>query len=90
MGDVEELPKSYPKTPKKRAPVKREASVHPAWSKLPSKLSHIPPDLEKLTQHVELLQKRVKSLEEEWLEVLGHLSEQEDFTECITDEDEMN
>jgi len=98
-----------PKTPKKRAPVKRQASVafepenHPypttyqprftpasKWSNLPSKLSHIPVDLEELTQHVQSLQTRVKSLEEEWLQVLGHLSEQEDSTEYITEEEEMN
>jgi len=86
----DDIAKPYPKTPKKRAPVKREASVHPAWSNLPSRLSHIPPDLEKLQQHVDLLQKRVNSLEQEWLQVLGHLSEQEDFTECSQEEEEMN
>jgi len=90
MGDIEDIPKSYPKTPKKRAPVKRESSVHPEWSKLPSRLSHIPPDLEKLQQHVDLLQKRVNSLEQEWVQLLEHLSQQEGSTECITDEDEMN
>jgi len=88
-----------PKTPKKRAPVKRQASVafepefKPAsslWSRAPSRLSHIPLDLEELTQHVQLLQKRVKSLEEEWLQLLERLSEPEDSTEFITDEEGMN
>lgn len=97
----EEEPIAVPKTPKKRAPVKRQASVafeptiipasqHPLWSKAPSKLSHIPLDLDELMLHVQQLQKRVKSLEAEWLQVLGHLSQQEDSTEYITDEEEMN
>lgn len=100
MPEEDTLP--VPKTPKKRAPVKRQASVafepsefipashHPLWSKAPSKLSHIPQDLDELMQRVQQLQKRVKSLEEEWLQVLGHLSQQEGSTECITDEEEMN
>lgn len=87
------------KTPKKKAPVKRQASVvfednnppfKSPWSKAPSRLSHIPLDLEELTQHVQQLQKRVKSLEAEWLQLLERLSEQEDSTVYITDEDEMN
>ena len=79
---------SFPKTPKKRAPVKR--TQEQLWSALPLKLSHIPPDLEKLTQAVKSLQERVHSLEDEWRQVLEHLSEQEVSTDSINSEEEMN
>jgi len=79
---------SFPTTPKKRAPVKR--TKEQLWSAAPSKLSHIPPDLEKLHEAVNSLQKRLNSLEQEWQEVLEHLSEQADSMESTQEEDEMN
>ena len=83
-----QTPDSSPITPKKRAPVKR--TKEQLWSVLPSKLSHIPPDLENMQQAVKQLQERVHSLETEWECLLEHLSEQEDITDCTTDEEEMN
>lgn len=76
-------------TPKpKRTPVKR--TKEQLWSALPSEQSPIQQDLEKLREAVSSLQKRLNSLEEGWEELLEHLCEQEDITECTQEEDEMN
>jgi len=78
---------SIPITPKKRAPVKRTASVaFEPWFEQQSKPSNTLPDHEKLMHLVQSLQKRVNSLEDEWQQVLEHLSEQEAITQ-LTDED---
>lgn len=80
-----------PKTPKKRAPVKRTASVaFEPWYEAQSKPYNTLPDPEKLMQHVQSLQKRVLSLEDEWQQLLEHLSEQEVSTDYINSEDEQN
>lgn len=82
---------STPKTPRKRTPVKKQASV---WFEPPSKQLHTDLDMEallvKLQEVVNSLTKRLNSLETEWAEILEHLSGQEDFTDCITEEEEMN
>lgn len=80
-----------PKTPKKRAPTKRTASIaFEPWFEQQSKPYSTLPDHEKLTHLVQSLQKRVHSLEEEWQQVLEHLSEQEGSTDFISDEEETN
>lgn len=79
---------SFPKTPKKRAPVKR--TQEQLWSAAPLKLSHIPPDLASMQEAVNSLQKRLNCLEQEWQDLLGHLLEQEDSMESTQEEDEMN
>lgn len=79
-----------PKAPRKRTPVKKQASV---WFEQQSKPSAMEPDtatLIKLQEAVNSLTKRLNSLETEWHQLLEHLSEQEDITEVITDEEEMN
>lgn len=56
------------KTPKKRAPVKRTASI--LWSeKHPEETNDV-----NLLQLVKQLQKRLSSLEQEWQDLLEHLS----------------
>lgn len=83
--------KPIPKTPKKKSPVKRQASVaFEPWYEQQSKQSNTHPDHEKLTHLVLSLQKRVLSLEDEWQQVLEHLSEQEGSTDYINSEDETN
>ena len=74
-----------PSTPKKRAPRKEKSQV---WSEAPSKLSHIPGDLQDLWQAVKQLQERLESLDQEWQDLLDHLSEQEDGDPIDTDEED--
>ena len=83
-----QTPPTTPTTPKKRAAIKR--TKEQLWSALPSKLCHIPPDLENMQQAVDQLQERLHYLEHEWLELLEHLSEQEASTESQHSEDELN
>lgn len=78
-----------PKTPRKRTPVKRQPSV---WFEPASKLSLTPEAVDpiKLQEAVNSLTRRLNSLEAEWQELLEHLSEQEVFTDCTQDEEEMS
>lgn len=78
-----------PKPSRKRAPVKRQASV---WFEPASKLSLTPEEVDpiKLQEAVNSLTKRLNCLEVEWQELLEHLSELEDFTALTPDEEEMN
>lgn len=83
----EQLPVT-PKLPKKRAPVRRQPSV--LWSEQPSKLLHTDQTDGNTLLLVKQLQERLIYLEHEWQHLLEHLSEQEDSTEYITDEEEKN
>ena len=76
-----------PKPPRKRTPVKKQPSV---WFEPASKLSHIPDDLGNLHSAVEALQKRLASLEQEWQDLLEHLSQQEDSMDSTQEEEEQN
>ena len=84
----EKNPESFPKTPKKRAPVKR--TKEQLWSAAPSSLSHIAPDLASMQRAVSQLQERLHLLEQGWEELLERLSEQEDSMDSTQEEDEMN
>ena len=69
-------PLPIPKTPKKRSPVKRQASV--LWEQ--NELQEHTRD-EHILQVVSQLQKRLSLLENERQELLEHLSQQEDSEE---------
>lgn len=75
-----------PKTPKKRAGLTRTQPQ--LWLEYPSKQQAS--EQEKLLEVVNLLTKRLNFLEQEWEELLVHLSGQEDSMESCPSEDEQN
>ena len=81
------LMEQTPQTPKKRTPVKKQASI---WQDPRSKPLPTQVDLESLQQAVEQLQKRQTSLEEEWSDFLEHLSEQEGSMDSTQEEEGLN
>ena len=76
-----------PKAPKKRAPVKKQPTV---WFEPASRLSRTPDEIENLHSAVEQLQKRLALLEQEWQELLEHLSQHEDSMDSTQEEEELN
>lgn len=88
-------PSNTPSTPKKRAAIKR--TQEKLWSALTSE--QLPTVnltdrymvlLQSTQEAVESLTRRLDSLEGEWVEVLEHLSQQEDGMDHTESEDEQN
>ena len=88
-------PNNTPQTPKKRAALKRTQDKQ--WSALT--FEQLPSVnlsdrymvlIQGVQETVESLTRRLDSLEKEWVEVLEHLSAQEDGMEATQSEDELN